>query len=59
MGKNVVIGQRVKAMREDKKLSIEEVAARSGLNVEQIRKVEEHDGMPSRAPLTNIARVWG
>ena len=45
MGKNVVIGQRVKAMREDKKLSIEEVAERSGLNVEQIRKIEEHEGL--------------
>ena len=59
MGKNVVIGQRVKAMREDKKLSIEEVAERSGLNVEQIRKIEEHEGMPSLAPLIKIARVFG
>lgn len=57
MKKNIEIGSRVKSLREDKKLSIEEVAERAGLSVAQIESIEEQNLLPSLAPLIKIARV--
>ena len=36
MGNNKIIGAKIKNIRESKQLSIEEVAERSGLGIEQI-----------------------
>ena len=57
MKKSIEIGSRVKAMREDKKLSKEEVADRAGISVAQIESIEEQNLLPSLAPLIKIARV--
>jgi transcriptional regulator with XRE-family HTH domain len=46
-------------MRESKNLSIEEVAERSGLSVEQINSIENDVNLPSLGPLIKIARALG
>lgn len=59
MGSNKVIGNRIKSLRELKSISIDEMAERSGLSVEQISRIEEDKDFPSLAPLIKIARVLG
>ena len=59
MGNNKIIGAKIKNIRESKQLSIEEVAERSGLGIEQIERIEGNLDFPSLAPLIKIARVLG
>ena len=59
MGNNKIIGAKIKSIRDSKQLSIEEVAERSGLSVEQIERIESNVDFPSLAPLIKIARVLG
>ncbi|MDR1380239.1 MAG: XRE family transcriptional regulator [Tannerella sp.] len=59
MGTNKVIGEKIKRVREMKNISIEEMAERSGLNGEQIMRIEGNEDFPSLAPLIKIARVLG
>ena len=59
MGNNKIIGAKIKSIRESKQLSVEEVAERSGLGIEQIERIESNVDFPSLAPLIKIARsVW-
>lgn len=51
--------RKLKNIRESKQLSIEEVAERSGLGIEQIERIEGNLDFPSLAPLIKIARVLG
>ena len=53
------LGARIKHLRESKAISLEEMAERSGLEIAQIKKVEEADDFPSLSPLIKIARVLG
>lgn len=59
MGNNKVIGAKIKSIRESKQLTLEEVARRSGLGIEQIERIENNVDFPSLAPLIKIARVLG
>jgi transcriptional regulator with XRE-family HTH domain len=59
MESNKKIGDKVKTLREAKKLSVEEVAERSGLSKEQIERIENKQYFPSLSPLIKIARVLG
>ena len=59
MENNKIIGEKIKSIRETKHLSVEEVAERSGLSVEQIERIEGNVDFPSLAPLIKIARVLG
>lgn len=59
MGNNKIIGAKIKSIRESKQLSVEEVAERSGLSIEQIERIESNVDFPSLAPLIKIARVLG
>lgn len=59
MKNNKIIGKKIKNIRESQQLSIEEIAERSGLGVEQIKRIEENVDFPSLAPLIKIARVLG
>lgn len=54
-----MVGSRVKSLRETKNITIEEMAQRSGLSIEQINKIENNLAFPSLAPLIKIARVLG
>lgn len=57
MKDNKIIGSKIQHIRETKQLSIEDVAERSGLSVEQIQRIEDNVDFPSLAPLIKIARV--
>lgn len=59
MNSNKVVGSRIKTIRESKSISLEEMADRSGLDAEQIARIEEDKDFPSLAPLIKIARVLG
>ena len=54
-----VIGAKIKGMRETKSLSVEEIAERSGLSVEQIQSIETDQNLPSLGPLIKVARALG
>ena len=56
---NTLVGSKIKGLRETKNLSIEEIAERSGLTVEQINSIENDVNLPSLGPLIKIARALG
>ena len=59
MDTSKIVGEKIKALREDKSISIEELAQRSGLALEQVERIENNIDIPSLAPLIKIARVLG
>ena len=59
MDTSKIVGEKIKSLREDKSISIEELAQRSGLAIEQIERIENNIDIPSLAPLIKIARVLG
>ena len=59
MGSNKIIGAKIKNIRESKGISLEDVAERSGLSIDQISRIEENIDFPSLAPLIKIARILG
>ena len=44
---HTIIGSKIKGLRETKQISIEEMAERSGLSVEQITTIENDETLPS------------
>lgn len=54
-----IVGNKIKGLRETKNISIEEIAERSGLSVEQIQSIENDQTLPSLGPLIKIARALG
>ncbi|WNY25174.1 XRE family transcriptional regulator [Methanolapillus millepedarum] len=56
---NKNIGTKIKSIRESKKMTREELADRSNLDLMQITAIEENTNIPSLAPLIKIARVLG
>ena len=56
---NTVVGSKIKGIRESKGLSLEEVAERSGLSLDQITSIENDQNLPSLGPLIKIARALG
>ena len=59
MGPESKIGSKIKQIRTTKKVSIEELADRSNLEISLIKKIEEEELVPSLAPLIKIARALG
>lgn len=59
MDTSKIVGERIKALRESRSLTVEELANRSGLGIEQIERIESNTDLPSLAPLIKIARVLG
>ena len=57
MGNNKIIGAKIKSIREAKQLTTADVAERSGLDIQQIERIEGNVAFPSLAPLIKIARV--
>jgi transcriptional regulator with XRE-family HTH domain len=55
----IVVGHKIKSLRESKNLSVEEIAERSGLSVDQINNIENGQNLPSLGPLIKIARALG
>ena len=54
-----LVGSKIKSIRETKKLSLEEIAERSGLSADQILSIENDQNLPSLGPLIKIARALG
>ena len=59
MSESIHVGEKIKSFREQKNISKEVLAERSGLSLEQITLIEENVNVPSLAPLIKIARVLG
>ena len=59
MDTSKIVGEKIKSLREDKSITIEELAQRSGLAMEQIERIENNIDIPSLAPVIKIARVLG
>jgi transcriptional regulator with XRE-family HTH domain len=59
MNTNKIVGSRIKALREARSIGLGEMAERSGLEPEQIHRIESDEDFPSLAPLIKIARVLG
>lgn len=55
----ITVGEKIKQIREMKKVSIEELAVRSGMELAMIQKIEQEKNIPSLAPLVKIARALG
>ena len=59
MDNTKIVGEKIKAIRETKQISVEELVERTGLAVEQIERIESNVDIPSLAPLIKIARALG
>ena len=59
MDNTKIVGEKIKAIRETKQISVEELVERTGLAAEQIESIEESVVVPSLAPLIKIARALG
>ena len=59
MDTSKIVGEKIKALREDKSISIEELAQRSGLAIEQIERIENNIDIPSLAPLIKNSACAG
>ncbi len=53
------VGEKIRQIRELKKVSIEELAERSGMEIAMIQRIEQERNIPSLAPLIKIARSLG
>jgi transcriptional regulator with XRE-family HTH domain len=56
---HTIVGHKIKGIRESKNLTVEEIAERSGLSVEQIISIESDQNLPSLGPLIKVARALG
>lgn len=59
MDTSKIVGEKIKALRENQGISLEQLAERAGLAIEQIDRIENNIDLPSLAPLIKIARVLG
>jgi transcriptional regulator with XRE-family HTH domain len=53
------VGEKIKQIREMKKVSLDELAERSGMELSIVQKIEREKNVPSLAPLIKIARALG
>ncbi|BAZ98705.1 MULTISPECIES: helix-turn-helix domain-containing protein [Methanothermobacter] len=53
------VGERIKQLRDNQNITVDELAERSGVNAELINKIEEGDIIPSLTPLIKISRTLG
>jgi transcriptional regulator with XRE-family HTH domain len=59
MGRGKIVGEKIKALRESKNISLKELAEQTCLSEEQLLVIEQDGIMPSLGPLIKIARVLG
>lgn len=53
------IGSRLKKLREERKISLDDLSDRTGLKIDDIKLIEDSDLIPGLSPLIKIARVMG
>ena len=59
MTAEITVGEKIKQIREMKKMSVEELAERTSMDASLILKIEQDKNVPSLAPLIKIARSLG
>jgi transcriptional regulator with XRE-family HTH domain len=59
MASEKTVGDKIRQIRAMKKVSLEELAERSGMEISMVQKIEEEKNIPSLAPLIKIARALG
>ena len=59
MDNTKIVGEKIKAIRQTKQISVEDIVERTGLAQEQIERIESNVDIPSLAPLIKIARALG
>ncbi|MDD4609140.1 MAG: XRE family transcriptional regulator [Bacteroidaceae bacterium] len=59
MGTGNIVGEKIRFMRKEQKISREQLAEAASLSVEQLERIEQDEDLPSLAPLIKIARVLG
>ena len=47
MDTSKIVGEKIKSLRENRNISMEELAQRSGLAVEQVERIENNIDLPS------------
>lgn len=57
MDSNKIVGERIKSLREEKSMTIEELAQKAELSVEQIKRIEDDIDLPSLSPLIKISHA--
>ncbi len=57
-GKNI-LGSKLKALRETRNISLEDLSERANLPAEGVRKIENGELIPGLTPLFRLARVMG
>jgi transcriptional regulator with XRE-family HTH domain len=55
----ITVGEKISQIRQMKKVSVEELAERTGMDNSLIQKIEKDKNVPSLAPLIKIARALG
>ena len=55
----ITVGEKINQIREMKKVSVQELAERTGIETPLIQKIEQDKNVPSLAPLIKIARALG
>ncbi|MDR1679198.1 MAG: XRE family transcriptional regulator [Prevotellaceae bacterium] len=59
MKKGIVIGNKIKAIREAQNMTAEQLAKQSGLSLEQITTLEDTETLTALSPLIRVARALG
>ena len=59
MDNTKIVGEKIKAIRESKRITVEDLVERTGLALQQIERIESNVDIPSLAPLIKIARALG
>ena len=57
MDSNKIVGERIKSIRESKSMTIDELAEKTALSVEQIKRIENDIDLPSLSPLIKISHA--
>jgi transcriptional regulator with XRE-family HTH domain len=57
MDSNKIVGERIKSLRESKSMTVEELAQKAELSVEQIKRIEDDIDLPSLSPLIKISHA--
>jgi transcriptional regulator with XRE-family HTH domain len=53
------VGEKIRHIREIRKVSLEDLAERSGMEISMVQQIEQGKNIPSLAPLIKIARALG
>lgn len=53
------VGEKIRQIREIKKVSLDELSVRSGIEISLLQRIEKEKNVPSLAPLIKIARALG